>query len=71
MPIIFTLVLTVLESVTDNPQENRPQKNLALPFVYAILSSKQTVQYNAVLEAITNAAEEFGTTYVGIMARGK
>lgn len=44
----------------DNPQGNRPRKTLALPFVYALLSSKEEVQYSAVLRAITEAANEAG-----------
>ena len=49
----------MLGSVQDNPQKNRPPKTLALPFVYALLSSKQQVQYSAVLNPINDAANEF------------
>lgn len=59
-PSIFTQVFTILGSIQDNPQGDRPPKHLALPFVYALLSSKQTVQYRTVLQAVSNAATEFG-----------
>lgn len=44
----------------DNPQGDRPRKYAALPFVYALLSSKQEIQYSAVLRAVADAATESG-----------
>lgn len=50
---MFTQLFTVLGIVTKH------NKSAALPFVYALLSSKETLQYSAVLHAVTTAAEEY------------
>lgn len=49
---MFTQLFTVLGIV------RRHQNVVALPFVYALLTSKATYQYATVLHAITSAAEE-------------
>ena len=52
-PTLFTQLFTVVGLVT------RHNKSVALPFVYGLLSSKQTYQYSTVLHAITAAADDY------------
>ena len=39
--------------------QNDAIENVALPFVYALLSLKETIQYESVFQAVTTAAEEY------------
>ena len=43
----------------------RDQEAVPLPFVYALLSSKETEQYTAVLRAVQTAADENGIQNFG------
>ena len=56
-PTIFTQLFTIMGSVTEIHKEKR--RTIALPLAYALLSSKQTEQYKAVLRAIVDAADGF------------
>lgn len=55
-PTIFTQLFTVLGTHTRN------QITVALPMVYALLSSKEENQYSSVLNAIVEAAEKYRIT---------
>lgn len=52
-PVLFTQLFTVLGIVKQN------KIFAALPLVYALLTSKETTQYAAVLRAITSTAERY------------
>lgn len=58
-PTIFTQLFTILGSVPAVVGDPNSEK-IALPLVYALLSSKQEVQYEAVYKAVQAAAEEYG-----------
>lgn len=58
-PTIFTQVFTILGLLKRNDaQEN--EDNLALSLVYALLLSKESVQYATVLRAVIEKADEYG-----------
>lgn len=63
-PSIFTQVFTIIGVC-----EQRGVHNItaAIPFVYALLSSKETVQYAAVLKAVQSSFDEY--RIVGVPAR--
>lgn len=58
-PPIFTQVFTVLGAVPAVVGDRQSEK-VALPLVYALLSSKEERQYKAVLQAIITAADDYG-----------
>lgn len=61
-PTIFTQIFTILGAVpkiSRNPDANPTPNEVAVPFVYALLTQKSSDQYEAVLEAIQRAAEEY------------
>lgn len=58
-PTIFTQVFTILgyiPAIVGNPN----CKHVALPLVYALMSSKEEEQYNAVFESLHATANEYG-----------
>ena len=57
-PHKFTQVFTILGTVTR--VNEKANEEVALPFVYALLSSKQGAQYSTVLQAISRKSEEYG-----------
>ena len=58
-PNIFTQLFAILGTVTQ-PHKREDSKVLGLPFVYALLSSKRTGQYEAVMRAVQSAARNYG-----------
>lgn len=57
-PTIFTQVLTILESREGNRRNSEALKKVSsLPFVYALMTSKEANQYSAVLRAVIRGAE--------------
>lgn len=58
-PLIFTQLFTILGAVPVVPGDAN-SKTIVVPLVYALLSSKEEIQYSAVLQAVLDAAEEYG-----------
>lgn len=62
-PVIFTQVFTILGLVERNAAARDDQQQevnqLPVPLVYALLSSKESVQYKTVLRAVANKAREY------------
>ncbi|XP_043473262.1 uncharacterized protein LOC122505604 [Leptopilina heterotoma] len=61
-PNIFTQVFTILGMVKENVgdiEDEEYNTDVALPLVYALLSSKESAQYSAVLTAVKTAAQEY------------
>ena len=58
-PSIFTQVFTVLGTYNRNPNDPQSQA-VAFPYAYCLLSSKETVQYTAALQAVLSAVQEYG-----------
>lgn len=56
-PTIFTQVFTIMGLFKRNVKNG---ETVAVPLVYALLSSKETAQYEEVLRSVQRAAEEFG-----------
>lgn len=60
-PTIFTQVFTVMGLDPKNPRiPTAAPEYVTFPFVFSLLSSKETVQYSNVLQAIDAAATEYG-----------
>ncbi|XP_043483508.1 uncharacterized protein LOC122511975 [Leptopilina heterotoma] len=61
-PTIFTQIFTILgtsKNLNPNPGDNDAHADVAFPFIYALLTSKSSVQYTAVLEAVRSAADDY------------
>ncbi|CAD6997553.1 unnamed protein product [Ceratitis capitata] len=54
----FTILGLIKKNVL-NIDDDTPKDELTLPLVFALLSSKETAQYSAVLTAVERAGQEF------------
>lgn len=66
-PTIFTQVFTVM-CIVPSIAGNSDSEHVCLPMVYALLSSKEEVQYTAVMRALHDAAGHFGFRNFGAVS---
>lgn len=58
-PLIFTQLFTILGAVPIVPGDP-DSKTVVLPLAYALLSSKEEIQYRAALSSVLSAAQDYG-----------